>query len=82
MKRILFATALSVVAATSAFAGMANNTLPATTQYEIRLYVPHANLDNLSNAQVAQINGFFVNSENLQSGNNPAGALQVILNQK
>jgi len=67
-------TGFSIVTTSSAFVGPANDILPAPRQYEARLDVQNANLDTLSNAQ---INGLFANSGSLQSGDNPAGTLQV-----
>ena len=41
--------------------------------------VPNADLDNLTSIQVAAIYGLFSKSENLRTGNDPAGQLKVIL---
>lgn len=81
MKSILFATALSAAAASSAFAGMANDQLSPSTLLKVEQLAPTANFSNLSSAQVSKIKSLVHDAENLKPENNPAGALYVILNQ-
>jgi hypothetical protein len=42
--------------------------------------VPGADLTNLTLSQIARLESLFVKSENLRSGENPSGQIQVILN--
>lgn len=87
MKRLLIATALTLAAASSAMAttyasGTSfNTTLPATMQFDIRALVPSADLSNLTISQVGQFYNLFSTSDNLGSGDNPAGAVRAILAQ-
>jgi hypothetical protein len=79
MKRFIIATALTLAAASSVMAGTYGTTLPATLEHDIRTYVPNADLSNLTVSQVSQFYALFAKSENLRSGENPAGTIQVIL---
>jgi hypothetical protein len=80
MKRFLIATALTLAAASSAMAGTYDGTkLPQTLQYDIRTYVPNADLSNLSLSQVAQLYSLFSSSKNLRSGESPDSAIKAIL---
>lgn len=58
---------------------VAKDQLPAYIRHDIVHMVPNADLDNLTTRQVAAIYGLFANSDNLRSGNDPAGQLKVIL---
>jgi hypothetical protein len=83
MKRFIIASVLTLATATSALAttyGAGYSVgLPSTTQVQIRTYVPDADLSSLSNAQIAQFNELFSNSDNLRAGENPAGRISAIL---
>jgi len=79
MKRFIFAAILASTAFGSASAMTTADQLIDGNRVEIMRLVPGADLSNLSNVQVAAITILFSNSENLRSGNNPAGALKVIL---
>lgn len=81
MKSILFATALSVAAASSAFAGMASDQLSASTLAVVQQLAPNASFSSLSSAQISRIQSLVHNPENLKPTNNPADALNVILTQ-
>ncbi|MES2844281.1 MAG: hypothetical protein V4747_04565 [Pseudomonadota bacterium] len=83
MKRILLATALTIATVASASAmTMTPTGLSSNVVSEIQRLVPGADLTNISTAQLAEINGLFANSDNLNAGNNPRGALKAILNQQ
>ena len=79
MKRIVLATALVAASAVGAFAQSAPVALSSSIQSQIQTLVPGADLSNLTNVQYAQLVSLFVNSDNLSSGSNPAGAVKAIL---
>ena len=79
MKRIILSAILAATAAGSASAMTTEDQLVGGNRAEIMRLVPGADLSNLSNIQLAAITSLFSNHENLRSGNNPAGALKVIL---
>ena len=79
MKTFMIATALTLAAASSAFATNSAVGVPATTQVEIRALVPNADLSNLSVAQIARFNDLFSNSDLRRASENPAGAVRAIL---
>lgn len=79
MKRFIIAATLAALAAGSASAMTTQDQLLGTNRAEIMRLVPNADLSNLSGIQLAAITRLFSSSENLRSGNNPAGQLQVIL---
>lgn len=80
MKRILLATTLIAATATGAFAQSAPVMLSSSIQSQILTLVPNADLSNLTNSQYARFVFLFSSSENLRSGEDPAGAIKVILN--
>lgn len=80
MKRIALVTALVAATATGAFAQQAPVALPSAIQSQILAWVPDADLSNLTNVQYAQLVSLFASSDNLRSGNDPAGQIKVILN--
>jgi hypothetical protein len=80
MKRFLLASALIAAAATGAVAQTSPVALSSAIQAQIQQWVPGADLSNLTTAQYAQIVSLFSSSENLRAGNDPQGALKVILN--
>jgi hypothetical protein len=77
MKRIILASIVALSAATGAFAG---NGLSSAIAVEVNRMVPGADLTNLTLSQIARLESLFVKSENLRSGENPSGQIQVILN--
>ena len=79
MKRLIATAAILATLGTSAFAMVSNETLPAYIRHHITQMVPNADLEGLTTRQVAAIYGLFSNSDNLRSGNNPAGQIKVIL---
>jgi hypothetical protein len=79
MKRIILATALVAASAFGAVAQEAPVALSSAIQSQILTLVPDADLSNLTNVQYAQLVSLFSNSDNLGSGNNPAGSIKVIL---
>jgi len=80
MKRILLATALIGATATGAFAQSAPVLLSSAIEAQIMTYVPNADLSNLTTSQYARFVSLFSSSDNLRAGENPAGAVKVILN--
>jgi hypothetical protein len=80
MKRFILASALIAAAATGAVAQTSPMALSSAIEWQIRAWVPGADLSNLTSSQYAQIVSLFSSSENLQTGNNPAGEIKVILN--
>jgi len=81
MKRILLATVLALSTGTAVYADSMSGTLNSGVALEVSRLVPGADLNNLSRDQVVAIENIFVNSENLRSGNDPAGAIRVILSE-
>lgn len=79
MKRFIFAAALAALAAGSASAMTTQDQLLGGHRAEIMRLAPKADLNNLSGIQLAAITSLFSNSDNLRSGNDPAGQLFVIL---
>ncbi len=80
MKRIILASALIAASALGANAQQASLPLSAAIQAQVLTMVPTADLSNLSNAQYAQLVTLFSDSKNLRAGENPVGAVKVILN--
>ena len=81
MKRILLATVLALSAGTAVYADSMSGALNSGIALEVSRLVPGADLNSLSRDQVVAIENIFVDSENLRSGNDPAGKIRVILNQ-
>lgn len=79
MKRLIATAAILATLGTSAFAMVSKETLPAHVRLQIHQMVPNADLEGLTTRQVAAIYGLFSKSENLRTGNDPAGQLKVIL---
>jgi hypothetical protein len=79
MKRFILATALVAASAFGAVAQEAPVALSSAIQSQILTMVPGADLSNLTNAQYAQLVSLFSSSDNLGSGDNPAGAIKAIL---
>lgn len=83
MKHFIIATVLAAATATSVSAAGygygASNGLSESTRVEVQQLVPGADLSNLSAAQIGALDLLFDNSDNLRSGENPAGKIQVIL---
>lgn len=79
MKRIALVTAFVAATASGAFAQQAPVPLSSAITSQIMAWVPNADLSNLTNAQYAQLVSLFANSDNLRSGNDPAGQVKVII---
>ncbi|PLL10347.1 hypothetical protein C0V75_21185 [Tabrizicola sp. TH137] len=79
MKRLIATAAILATIGTSSFAMVSKDQLPAHVRLQISQMVPNADLEDLTTRQVAAIYGLFSNSENLRTGNDPAGQLKVIL---
>jgi hypothetical protein len=83
MKQFVIAAVLAAAGATAASAdayGYAgSNGLSETLRVEVQHLVPGADTSNLSPAQIGALQLLFDNSDNLRSGENPAGKVQVIL---
>lgn len=79
MKRILLATVLALSAGTAVYADSMSGTLNAGVALEVSRLVPGADLNSLSRSQVASLENFFVDSENLKSSNDPANKIRVML---
>ncbi len=79
MKRIVLATLIAAATTSSAFAMTTAGELSTVKRIEVQRLVPGADLTNLSAQQVTAIELFFLNSDNLQSGENPSGKLQKLL---
>ncbi len=77
MKNLLIAAVLMATA--SAASAKSINELPQTVEYEVRILVPDANLDNLTSAQVLAIESIMMSSEERSAGSDPAGSIKVIL---
>jgi hypothetical protein len=76
MKKIILATVIALSAGTAAFA---TGGVSSAIAVEVNRLVPGADLTNLTASQVQRLNALFSKSENLRSGENPAGQIQVIL---
>ncbi len=79
MKRLIATAAILATLGTSAFAMVSKHQISNNLKQQITQMVPNADLDNLTNIQIAAIYGLFSKSENLRVGNDPAGQLKVIL---
>jgi hypothetical protein len=79
MKRLIATAAILATIGTSSFAMVSKDQLPAHVRHQITQMVPNADLENLTTRQVAAIYGLFSKSENLRTGNDPAGQIKVIL---
>lgn len=79
MKRIVIASVLVAASAFGAVAQTAPVALSSAIESQIMTLVPGADLSNLTTSQYAQLVTLFSNSENLRSGENPAGQVKVIL---
>ena len=80
MKHFILASALIAAAATGAVAQTAPVALSSAIESQIMTMVPGADLSNLTNSQYARLVTLFSSSENLRTGNDPVGAVKVILN--
>lgn len=80
MKRLILASALIAASAIGATAQQAPVPLSAAIQGQVRTMVPGADLSNLTNSQYARLVTLFADSKNLSAGENPVGAVKVILN--
>jgi hypothetical protein len=80
MKRILLATAIVATTAAGAFAQSTPAMLTSAIEAQIMTYVPNADLSNLTTSQYARLVSLFSSSDNLRAGENPTGAVKVILN--
>lgn len=80
MKRILLATALIAATSAGAFAQTSSIMLSSALEAQIMTYVPNADLSNLTSSQYARLVTLFASSDNLRAGENPTGAVKVILN--
>ncbi len=80
MKSILLASALIVASVTGAVAQTAPVALSSAVQSQILNWVPGADLTNITTSQYAQIVSLFSSSDNLRTGNDPAGQVKAILN--
>jgi hypothetical protein len=81
MKRILLVTVLALSAGTAVYADSMAGTVNAGVALEVSRLVPGADLNTLSRGQVAALENFFADSENLRSGNDPANKIRVMLGQ-
>lgn len=79
MKRIVLATALVAVSAFGAVAQTAPVALSSAIESQILQLAPGADLSNLTSSQYARLVTLFSNSDNLRSGENPAGQVKAIL---
>ena len=80
MNRFILATALIAVSSVGAFAQTAPVALSSAIESQIMSMVPGADLSGLTNSQYARLVTLFSSSENLRTGNDPVGAVKVILN--
>ena len=81
MKNLLIIAALTLATAGTASAMTANGQLSAGTRYDVRTYVPNADLNNLSASQVSQIENIFRVSDNGSAGDDVRGQIKAILMQ-
>ena len=79
MKRIVLASALIAASAFGAVAQQSSVVLSSAIQSQILTMVPSADLTSLTTSQYARLVSLFSNTENLRAGENPAGAIKVIL---
>lgn len=80
MKRVFLAVTFVAATVSVAFAQSAPVRLSPAAIAQIKTFVPNADLNNLTNTQYARFVLLLSSSENLRSGENPAGAIKVILN--
>lgn len=81
MKNVIIAAVIALAGTTASFAATGSDGLSQSLRLEVSRLAPGADLNNLTSKQVTAIESLFVDSENLRSGNNPAGAIAVILGQ-
>ena len=81
MKRILLVTVLALSTGTAVYADSMSGTVSSGVALEVSRLVPNADLNALSRSQVAALENFFVDSENLRSSNDPANKIRVMLGQ-
>ena len=77
MKHIILASLIALSAGTAAFA---TGSVSSAIAVEVDRLVPGADLSNLTASQIGRLHDLFSKSENLRSGENPAGQIRVILN--
>ena len=80
MKRVLLSVTLLFATASVVFAQTAPIRLSPTAIAQVKTYVPNADLENLTVVQYAQLVTLLDNSHNLRAGEDPDGAIKVILN--
>ena len=80
MKRALLSITLLLATASVVFAQTAPMRLSPTAIAKVKAFVPNADLENLTVVQYAQIVTLLDNSNNLRAGEDPDGAIKVILN--
>ncbi len=76
MKKIILASIIALSAGTAAFA---TGGVSSAIAVEVNRLVPGADLSNLTSSQAGRLHALFAKSENLRSGENPAGQIMVIL---
>jgi hypothetical protein len=81
MKRILLASVLALSAGTAVYADSMSGALNTGVALEVSRLVPTADVSSLSRDQIIALENLFSNSENLRSGNDPAGEVRRILSQ-
>ncbi len=80
MKRFFLASVLIAASVAGANAQQATAVLSPSIQAQVLAMVPGADLSNLTSSQYARLVVLFSNSKNLSAGDNPSGAIKVILN--
>ena len=80
MKRFILATALVAISAVGVSAQTSSVQVSSAIASQVAALVPGADVSNLTTAQYARLVGLFASTDNLRAGNNPAGAVKVILN--
>ena len=79
MKRIVLATALIAMSAVGVSAQTSTVQISSAIAAKVSALVPGADVSNLTVSQYARLVGLFAENDNLRAGNNPAGAVKVIL---
>jgi hypothetical protein len=80
MKSLILAAAMILAAASGTLAQTSSVQLSSAIESQILQWIPDADLSSLTTMQYAQIVSLFASSDNLRTGNHPAGQVKIILN--
>jgi hypothetical protein len=79
MKSLVLAAAMTLAVASGTLAQTSSVQLSSAIESQILQWIPDADLSSLTTMQYAQIVSLFASSDNLRTGNDPAGQVKIIL---